>query len=316
MTTFGYFLSSEEHGPGTLVNQAQLAEAAGFSSVLISDHFHPWLDEQGESPFVWSVIGAIGATTALEVTTGVTCPTVRTHPAIIAHAAATSSLLLDGRFRLGVGTGEALNEHVLGDRWPSPDERLDMLEEAVEVMRELWTGELVSHHGPHYDVDRARIYSAPEAEIPVIVSAFGPKAAQTAAEVGDGFMTTTPDEEVLSTWRKNGGTGPAVAAVKVCWDADEGVAVERAHHLWRNSAVPGTLAQELALPSMFDEASELVTKEKVSETFACGPNVQRHVEAIRPYIEAGFDELYINQIGEDQQGFFDFFRQEVEPRLA
>src|SRR5215210_4660110 len=137
MTTFGYFLSSEEHGPGALLEQAQLAEQAGFSSVLISDHFHPWLDEQGESPFVWSVIGAIAATTSLEVTTGVTCPTIRTHPAIVAQAAATSSLLLDGRFRLGVGTGEALNEHVLGHRWPRPEVRLEMLEEAVDVMRRL-----------------------------------------------------------------------------------------------------------------------------------------------------------------------------------
>jgi G6PDH family F420-dependent oxidoreductase len=315
MTTFGYFLSSEEHGPGALVRQAQLAEAAGFGSVLISDHFHPWLDEQGESPFVWSVIGAIGATTALEVTTGVTCPTIRTHPAIIAHAAATSSLLLGGRFRLGVGTGEALNEHVLGDRWPSPDERLDLLEESVEVMRKLWSGELISHRGANYVVDRARIYSAPEAPIPVVVSAFGPKAAESAARIGDGFMSTTPDEEVLSTYRKNGGKGPAVAAVKVCWGQDEASAVERAHRLWRSSAVPGTLSQELALPSMFDEVSEIVDRDAVKEKFACGPDAQRHVEAIRPYLDAGFDEVFISQIGDDQQGFFDFFRTEVEPRL-
>jgi len=315
MTRFGYFLSSEEHGPGALLHQAQLAEAAGFSSVLISDHFHPWLDQQGESPFVWSVIGAIGATTALEVTTGVTCPTIRTHPAVIAQAAATSSLLLDGRFRLGVGSGEALNEHVTGARWPSPDERLDMLEEAIEVMRALWVGELVSHHGRHYDVDRARIYSAAEEEIPVIVSAFGPKAADVAARVGDGFMTTSPDEEVMSAWREKGGKGPTVAAVKVCWDTDEEAAVERAHTLWRNSAVPGTLAQELPLPAMFDQASQLVTKDMAKEQFACGPDPQRHVEALRPYVEAGFDELFVNQIGDDQQGFFDFFRREVEPRL-
>jgi G6PDH family F420-dependent oxidoreductase len=315
MTTFGYFLSSEEHGPKALVQQAQLAEAAGFSSVLISDHFHPWLDEQGESPFVWSVIGAIGATTALEVTTGVTCPTIRTHPAVIAQAAATSSLLLDGRFRLGVGTGENLNEHVLGDRWPSPDERLDLLEEAVEVMRTLWTGELVSHHGANYVVDRARIYSAPEEPVPVLVSAFGTKAAELAADIADGLVATSPDDDVLATYRKNGGKTPLIAAVKVCWDRDEDTAVERAQRLWRNSAVPGTLAQELALPSMFDEASEMVDREAIEEKFACGPDAQRHVEAIRPYIEAGFDEIFINQIGDDQQGFFDFFREEVEPRL-
>jgi G6PDH family F420-dependent oxidoreductase len=315
MTTFGYFLSSEDHGPGSLVHQAQLAEAAGFSSVLISDHFHPWLDEQGQSPFVWSVIGGIAATTGLEVVTGVTCPTIRIHPAIIAQAAATSSLMLDGRFRLGIGTGEALNEHVLGDRWPSPDERLDLLEEAVEVMRKLWSGELVSHRGPNYVVDRARLYSAPEAPIPVVVSAFGPKAAEVAAGIADGFMSTTPDEDVLSVYRDSKGTGPAVGALKVCWARDEDTAVDLAHERWRNSAVPGTLAQELALPSMFDEASELVDRDAVKEKFACGPDARRHVDMIRPYVEAGFDEVYINQIGDDQQGFFDFFRAEVEPRL-
>src|SRR3954462_12469950 len=155
MTSIGYALSSEERKPHELVEQARMAESAGFEFALISDHFHPWLDEQGESPFVWSVIAAIGATTALEVTTGVTCPTIRTHPAVVAQAAATSSLFLDGRFRLGVGTGENLNEHILGDRWPSPDERLDLLAEAVEVMRKLWTGQLVSHHGGRHVVDRA-----------------------------------------------------------------------------------------------------------------------------------------------------------------
>ena len=315
MTTFGYFLSSEEHGPQALVRQAQQAERAGFSSVLISDHFHPWLDEQGESPFVWSVIGAIGATTSLEVTTGVTCPTVRTHPAIIAHAAASSSLLLDGRFRLGVGTGEALNEHVLGDRWPSPDERLELLEEAVQIMRLLWSGELISHHSDHYVVDRARIYSNAETPPRVIVSAFGPKAAEVAARIGEGFMSTAPDDEVLSTYRKHGGIGPSVAALKVCWDADEDAAIERAHTLWRSSAVPGTLSQELALPSMFDEVSELVGREDITEKFACGPDPERHVKAMKPYLDAGFDEIFISQIGDGQEGFFDFFRTEVEPRL-
>jgi G6PDH family F420-dependent oxidoreductase len=315
MTTFGYFLSSEEHGPKALVQQAQLAEASGFSSVFISDHFHPWLDEQGESPFVWSVIGAIGATTALEVTTGVTCPTMRTHPAVIAQAAATSSLLLDGRFRLGVGTGENLNEHILGHRWPSPDERLDLLAEAIDVMRELWTGQLVSHSGANYVVDRARIYSSPDEPIPVLMSAFGTKAAEVAADLADGLVSTSPDDEVLSTYRKNGGKTPLVAAVKVCWDHDEDTAIERAQRLWRSSAVPGSLAQELAIPSMFDEASEMIDRDTIKEKFACGPDAQRHVEAIRPYIEAGFDEIFISQIGDDQQGWFDFFREEVEPRL-
>src|SRR6478672_8382695 len=180
MAEIGYFLSSEEHGPAELVHQARLASDAGIGSVWISDHFHPWLDEQGESPFVWSVIGAIAATTPLAVTTAVTCPTIRIHPAIIAQAAATAALLLDGRFELGVGSGENLNEHILGDRWPITDERLDMLEEAVAVMRELWTGEEVTHRGPHYCVENARIYSRPDVPPKVLVSGFGPKSTSLA----------------------------------------------------------------------------------------------------------------------------------------
>ena len=188
----GYFLSSEEHGPLDLVQQAQMAADAGIGSVWISDHFHPWLDEQGQSPFVWSVIGAVAATTPLAVTTAVTCPTMRIHPAIVAHAAATAAVMLDGRFELGVGTGENLNEHVLGDRWPTTDERLDMLEEAIEVMRLLWTGEEVSHRGRHYTVENARLYTVPAAPPPVVMSAFGPKATDVAARVADGFVSTSP----------------------------------------------------------------------------------------------------------------------------
>jgi G6PDH family F420-dependent oxidoreductase len=315
MTEFGYFLSSEEHGPGTLLEQAQQAEAAGFESVWISDHFHPWLDEQGQSPFVWGVIGAIGATTSLQVTTAVTCPTIRIHPAIVAQAAATSSLLTGGRFRLGVGTGEALNEHVLGDRWPSTDERLSMLAEAVAIMRELWTGEQVSFDGDHYVVDRARLYSAPETTIEVPVSAFGPKAATSVAEYADAFVTTTPADDVVKTYREHGGKGPVMAGLKVCWGSDEKESVDLAHRLWRNSVVPGELAQELAMPAHFDQAAQLVSTDDVAEQFACGPDPERHVAAIKPYLEAGVDELYINQIGSDQAGFFDFFRKEIEPRL-
>ncbi len=265
MTEFGYFLSSEAHGPSALVDQAQKAEAAGFGSVWISDHFHPWLDEQGESPFVWGVIGAIGATTSLQVTTAVTCPTVRIHPAIVAQAAATSSLLTGGRFRLGVGTGQALNEHVLGDRWPSTDERLSMLAEAVTIMRELWTGEQVSFDGDHYVVDRARLYSAPEATIEVPVSAFGPKAATSAAAYADAFVTTSPADDVIKTYREHGGKGPVMAGVKVCWGPDEKTSVELAHRLWRNSVVPGELAQELAMPAHFDQAAQLVSSDDVAE---------------------------------------------------
>src|SRR5579875_2233715 len=195
MAHFGLFLSCEEHGPRDVLTQAQQAAEAGFDSILLSDHFHPWTDQQGESPFVWSVIGAIGATTSLQVTTGVTCPTIRIHPAIIAHAAATSQVLLNGRFRLGVGSGEALNEHILGDRWPPAPTRLEMLEESVEVIRLLWEGGAQSHRGRHYRVEHARIYDLPEQPPRIIVSGFGSKSIELAARIGDGFATVGPDAD-------------------------------------------------------------------------------------------------------------------------
>ncbi|QXC62210.1 TIGR03557 family F420-dependent LLM class oxidoreductase [Aquihabitans sp. G128] len=315
MAEIGYFLSGEEHGPNALLEQAKGAEAHGFSSVWISDHFHPWLDEQGSSPFVWGVIGAIAATTSLQVTTAVTCPTMRIHPAIVAQAAATASLQLDGRFRLGVGTGEALNEHVLGDRWPGADERIDQLREAIEVMRKLWTGEQLSFEGDHYVVDRARLYDHPTETIPVPISAFGPKALDLAIEVGDGFVTASPDGDSRQRYQDEGGTGPTMAGVKVCWGADEDEAAKLAHHLWRNEGVPGELAQELPMPGHFAQASELVTVEAIKDSHACGPDPERHVEILKEYLDAGFDEVYVNQIGPDQEGFFEFFESEVRPRL-
>jgi len=311
----GYFLSSEEHGPGELLRQARLAVDAGIESVWISDHFHPWLDEQGESPFVWSVIGAIAAVTDLRVTTAVTCPTMRMHPAIVAQAAATSALLLDGRFELGVGTGENLNEHILGDRWPATNERLDMLEEAVEVMRALWTGEQVSHRGEHYVVENARIYSLPETPPPVVVSAFGPKAARLAARIGNGLASTKPDKELLELYRDKGGTGAASAGIKLCWAPNAGDAAQLAHRLWRTTGVPGELSQELRTPAHFDQAAQLVDVDMVADKIPCGPDVEPVVDIVQKYVDAGFDRVYLNQIGPDQDGFFRFFTDELLPAL-
>ena len=195
----GYFLSCEEWGPNELVELAVKAKSAGFDGLWISDHYHPWNDEQGHSPFVWSVIGAIAhAAPGMKVTTAVTCPTIRIHPAVIAQAAATSTLLLDGRFALGVGSGEALNEHILGDRWPDADERLEMLEEAVQVIRTLWQGGFQDHRGTHYRVQHARIYDLPQTLPPILVSGFGPKSIDLAAKIGDGFVTTGPDAEAVA----------------------------------------------------------------------------------------------------------------------
>ena len=313
----GYFLASEEYTPTELVEQAKRAEQAGFHALWISDHFHPWNDEQGHSPFVWAVLGGIAAVTErVKVTTAVTCPIMRTHPAVIAQAAATTAELFGGgRFALGVGTGEALNEHILGDHWPTPEVRLSMLEEAVELIRELWKGEMVDHDGEHYVAENARIFTLPSYTPDILVSAFGPKALEVAARIGDGFITTSPSAEDIHSYRKQGGKGRTQGGVKVCWHEDKQQAVKIAHKTWRNSFVPGQLAQELATPTLFEQASELVTEEMVAEKVTCGTDPEEHAAAVREYIDAGFDEVYVSQMGPDQDGMIRFYEKEVLPRL-
>ncbi|MEV5986473.1 TIGR03557 family F420-dependent LLM class oxidoreductase [Streptomyces sp. NPDC052051] len=316
MTEFGYFLSCEEHGPDALVEQARMAEEAGFTALWISDHFHPWNDRQGQSPFVWSVIGALSQAVSLPVETAVTCPLVRIHPAVIAQAAATAAVQLDGRFRLGVGTGEALNEHILGDRWPSAAVRLEMLEEAIRIIRQLFTGERTSHRGAHYTVENARLYTRPETPVPIDVSAFGPRSAAAAGRIGDGLITMMPDTDLIKHFRRGGGIGkPACAGLKVCWGPVKSEAVRTAHHLWANEYLPGELAQVLPTPRHFEQASRLVTQEQVEESVPCGDDPDAHIEALTAYVDAGFDTVYVSQIGEDQRGFFDFYRTEVLPHV-
>jgi G6PDH family F420-dependent oxidoreductase len=317
MATIGYFLSSEEHPGSELVKASVLAERAGFPAAWISDHFHPWTDDQGESPFVWSVLGGIAAATErLRVTTAVTCPTVRIHPTIIAQAAATTQELFGGRFALGLGTGEALNEHILGDHWPRPEVRLDMLEEAIEVIRRLWTGEMIDHDGEHYVVENARIYTLPAQAPKILVSGFGPKAIEVAARIADGFITTQPAADDIRAYRDHGGSGITQAGVKVCWHEDERQAVKIAHRYWRNQFIPGQLAQDLPTPTHFEQASELVTEDMVAEKVACGPDPERHAAAVREYLDAGFDEVYVAQMGPDQEGMIHFYEREVLPRLT
>jgi G6PDH family F420-dependent oxidoreductase len=308
----GYFLSSEEFGPRELVRQAKLAEAAGFSALWISDHYHPWNDAQGESPFVWSVIGAVAEATSLPVTTAVTCPTLRIHPAVIAQAAATSAALLEGRFVLGVGSGEALNEHILGDTWPSADVRLEMLEEAIAIMRELWTGAQVSHDGPHYVVENARVYTLPDEPPPIYVSGFGPKAIDLAARVGDGFCLVSPDADAVSRFRDGGGGDkPVQAGTKVCYGDDEAACLDTVFRLWPNEGLPGELPQILPTPAHFEQASELVTRELIAESRVCGPDLDRHIAHLREFADAGVDELYVQQIGDDQEAFFSAYAETV-----
>jgi G6PDH family F420-dependent oxidoreductase len=313
---FGYFLSCEEHPPEELVRQATLAEAAGFESLWISDHFHPWNDEQGESPFVWSVIGALSQVTSLPVTTAVTCPTVRMHPAIVAQAAATAARMLPGGLHLGVGSGEALNEHVVGERWATADVRLEMLEEAIGIIRRLLTGERVDHHGKHYVVEDARLYTLPERSVPILVSGFGTKAIELAARTGDGLVTTRPDKADLDKYVVKGGRGPVEAGVKVCWGDSEDAAAKLAHRLWATQGLPGELAQVLPSPRHFEQGAQLVQVEDTRKAIACGPDPGRYVEVIQQYADAGVDVLHIAQIGPDQEGFFEFFNDNVRPQVA
>ncbi|MCZ8381431.1 TIGR03557 family F420-dependent LLM class oxidoreductase [Mycobacterium sp. CPCC 205372] len=316
MAKIGYFLSCEQYTPAELVDQAKRAEAAGFESLWISDHFHPWNDEQGQSPFVWGVIGALSQVTSLPVATGVTCPTMRIHPAIIAQAAATAAVQLDGRFVLGVGSGEALNEHVLGDHWPSVGVRLEMLEEAVDVIRLLHGGKEISHHGLHYEVQEARIYTLPEQPVPIYVSGFGPQAAELAGRIGDGFATTMADAELIKTFRDSGGGDkPVQAGTKVSWDRDAEKGLDAAHRLWPNESLPGQLAQTLPRPGDFADAGALVPREKVAESVTCGPDPDKHAAQVREYLDAGVDEVFVQQIGPDVDGFFESWQRDVLPQL-
>jgi G6PDH family F420-dependent oxidoreductase len=312
----GYFLSSEECSPRQLVEQAALAEKAGFEGLWISDHYHPWNDAQGQSPFVWGTIGAISQVSRLPVTTAVTAPILRIHPAVVAQAAATAAVQLSDRFRLGVGTGEALNEHIFGDAWPVEPVRLEMLEEAIEVIRQLWKGEFTYHHGRHYTVENARIYTLPEQPPPIYVSAFGDKSFDLALRVADGFMTTSPDSERVQEWRvKAGRDRPTLAGYKVCVADDEEEGVRIAHRLWANSGLPGEQSQVLPSPKHFEQASQLVTEEMTRQATTCGKAIDAHLEAFQPYAKAGFDEIYISNIGPHYRDFFELYADEILPRL-
>src|SRR3954468_7768495 len=275
---FGYFLSCEEYSPAQLVEQAVAAEQAGFEGLWISDHYLPWNDEQGQSPFVWGMIGALSQACSLPVTTAVTCPTTRVHPAVIAQAAATAAVQLEGRFTLGVGTGEALNEHILGDVWPSADVRLEMLEEAVDLIRHLWKGEPVTTQGKHYRTDTARIYTPPDEPPPIYVSAFGPKALEVAARIGDGFINTADDADAVKAFKEKSGGKPAQGGVKVAWADTEDEGVDHAHRLWANAGLPGELAQVLPTPQHFEQASQLVTLESTAESIVAGNDIDKHVQ--------------------------------------
>jgi coenzyme F420-dependent glucose-6-phosphate dehydrogenase len=315
MVSFGYTLSSEEHSPQDLVSNAVSAEAAGFDFASISDHFHPWVSAQGHSPFVWSVLGAVAVSTStLRVGVGVTCPILRTHPAIVAHAAA--SLLFNGRFFLGLGTGEALNEHVVGMRWPPPAVRREMLEEAVQVMRALFNGETVEHRGAHFEVDNARLFDAPRADVPLVLSGFGSESASLAGRIGDGYWGNAPDRKLLEAFEHAGGQGPLYAQLNVCWAPSVEAARRTVHETWPNAAIPGQLSQDLPTWTHFEQATEIVTEDDATRHVPCGPDiVDAVVQSVREYIDAGYDHLYFHQIGDDQAGFLRFWEDELRGAL-
>jgi len=286
--------------------------------VEISDHFHPWLDVQGHSPFAWNVLSAIAVqTSTLGLATGVTCPSVRYHPAIVAQAAATCAAMMPGRFFLGVGSGENLNEHILGRGWPSAPIRLDMLEEAIQVIRLLWQGGEQSWEGKFFTVDHARLYTLPDEPPQLFVAASGELAAKAAGRLGDGLISTSPDKSVVETFTASGGGGkPHYGQITVCWASDENAAVKTAHEWWASAAVPGELSQELPLPRHFEQAVQRIRDEDIQESIICGPDPEKHRKAIQEFVDAGIENVYIHQVGPDQAGFFDFYRREILPGFA
>ncbi len=315
MPQLGYTLSSEEFGPTELVDIARRAEAAGFDFVSISDHFHPWISTQGESPFVWSTLGAIAtATDEIEVGVGVTCPTTRIHPVNVAHAVATVDEMLGDRFTFGVGTGENLNEHVTGERWPEHDVRLEKLEEAMAVMRDLWTGETTSHHGTHYTVENARLYTVPDDQPTVIGSAFGPQTARWVADSADGLWCSGPRSEPVEAYEDAGGDGPTYTQLHGCYAESEDEAIETIYKQWPNGSLPGELGQELPTPAHFEQATQLVEKEDIDESgTTTEPDPQAHIDSIEQAIDAGYDHVYYHQIGPDQERALEFYETEVLP---
>ena len=317
MLKIGYKLSSEEHRPQDLVAQARRAEQCGFSFAMISDHFHPWIDAQGQSPFVWPVIGAIAqATRKLLLGTAVTCPTIRIHPGIIAQAAATAASMMPGRFILGLGSGENLNEHIFGDRWPPVRIRHAMLKEAVEIIRLLWSGKQENFSGEYYQVENARIYTLPDELPPIALAASGSNAAKLAAEIGDGFVGTTADATLIEVFNRSGGSGkPRYGELTVCWAENRNQAEETAYKEWPISGLSGPLMSELALPNYFEQAATMIDKAAVAKTVICGPDPERHREAIQEYERAGYDHVFVHQVGADQEGFFQFYERKILPRL-
>ena len=316
MTEFGINLASEAHGPNKLTEYASHAEDIGFDFAVISDHYHPWISKQGNSPLVWGTIGAISQQTEeLELGTAVTCPTIRVHPALVAQAAATAQVQMDGRFFLGVGTGERLNEHLLGDRWPPHSVRLEMLEEALNVIRKLWTGEMVTHHGNHYTVENAQVFTLPEDLPSIHVSGLGPRAAKVAGRIGDGYIATSPEEKLVDQFEEGGGDGPRYGGMMVSYADPDEEARKNAHEWWPNAGLQGG-GSELPTPKHFEDVVKGVTEDDVAQAVVTGPDPQPYIDTVQTYLDVGFDHVYFQQIGSNQEAAVEFFQEEVVPEFT
>jgi G6PDH family F420-dependent oxidoreductase len=317
VTRFGYKLMSELHSASELLENARDAESAGFGFVAISDHFHPWLSSHEHSPFAWSVLGAIAAgTSRVGIMTAVTCPYRRYHPAIVAQAAATIGCMSGGRFTLGVGSGEDLNEHVVGGRLPSPKERREMLGEAVLAIRTLWRGGTQSFRGRHVHVDRARIYDLPKEPPPIAVAAGGPVGAKLAAEIGDGLVATAPEQKIVAAWRAAGGRGPAYAEVPLCFAPDKQEAIRLAHERFRFGLLGWPVMSVLPDVGGFEAATRAIPQDAVTSAIACGPDVDEHAALVRRYRDAGFDHLILVGVAPDQRAFLDFWKKQLSRVLV
>ncbi|GAA1148881.1 LLM class F420-dependent oxidoreductase [Streptomyces hebeiensis] len=309
---------TEQAGPRALVEHVVGAERAGFDFSVTSDHYFPWLESQGHAPYAWSVLGAAAqATSRIPLMTYVTCPTTRYHPAVVAQKAATMQLLSEGRFRLGLGSGENLNEHVVGAGWPAPHVRLEMLQEAVEIIRALFGGGPVNHHGAHFDVENAKLWDLPEAPPPIGIAVSGRRSCELAGRLGDLVIATEPRAELVKLFDEGGGAGkPRVGQLPVCYDTDRDAAVARAHDQFRWFAGGWPVNSELPGPTAFAGATSFVRPEDVAETIPCGDDVDAFVDAVKPYVDAGFTEIALVQIGgEHQRPFLDWSEKTLLPAL-
>ncbi len=306
MTRFGFTLMTEQSGPRELVDAAVRAEQVGFDLLVSSDHYSPWLTEQGHAPYAWSVLGAVAqATTTVDLMTYVTCPTMRYHPAVVAQKAATVQLLSEGRFTLGLGSGENLNEHVIGQGWPGVATRQEMLVEAVDIIRQLLDGGLVTFRGEHFDVDSARLWDVPDAlELAVAVS--GDESIRTFAPVADHLVAVQPEKDLIDDWNRLsdnaiGSGARAVGQIPICWDRSEEAAVDRAHDQFRWFAGGWKVNADLPTPMGFSGASQFVRPEDVAASIPCGPDLDAVVDAVRPWWEAGFTDVALVQVGGEHQ---------------